>query len=105
MPDIERAAAALRQALAPDRVMTEPEDTHVYSYDGTWVVGRPEIAVTPLNTQEVAAVGRIASEERIPIGPRGAASGLAGGGASPLCGGCVWPAPLNRLPCSPPRTL
>ena len=43
MPDLERTATALRQALAPDRVMTEPEDTLVYSYDGTWVVGRPEI--------------------------------------------------------------
>src|SRR5437660_2659878 len=88
MPDIATAAAALRQALSPDRVMTEPEDTHVYSYDGTWVVGRPEIAVVPLNTQEVASVVRIASEAGIPIVPRGAASGLAGG-AVPLFGGIV----------------
>jgi glycolate oxidase len=88
MPDIERAAAALRQALGPDRVMTAPEDMLVYSYDGTWVVGRPQIVVTPLNTQEVAAVVRIASDEEIPIVPRGAASGLAGG-AVPLFGGIV----------------
>lgn len=88
MPDFERAAARLREALAPDRVSTAPEDMAVYSYDGTWVVGRPEIAVVPLDAREVAAVVRIASEEGIPIVPRGAASGLAGG-AVPVFGGIV----------------
>src|SRR5438270_1323540 len=88
MADIQRAAEALRRVLAPDRVMTAPEDTLVYSYDGTWVVGRPEIAVTPLDTQEVAAVVRVAAQENIPIVPRGAATGLAGG-AVPVFGGIV----------------
>ncbi|MEA2639565.1 MAG: glycolate oxidase, partial [Chloroflexota bacterium] len=88
MPDIARATAKLRAALAPDRVLTAPEEIVVYSYDGTWVVGRPEIVATPLNTQEVAAVVRVAGEETIPIVPRGAASGLAGG-AVPVFGGIV----------------
>src|SRR5438046_1824769 len=88
MPDIERAAQKLRAALAPDRVLTAPEEIVVYSYDGTWVVGRPEIVATPLNTEEVAAVVRVAGDENIPIVPRGAASGLAGG-AVPVFGGIV----------------
>ena len=88
MPDLQQAATALRRALAADRVMTAPEDMLVYSYDGTWVVGRPEIVVTPLDTREVASVVRIASDEGIPIIPRGAASGLAGGSV-PLFGGIV----------------
>src|SRR5579871_5819275 len=88
MPDLERAARKLRAVLAPDRVMTAPEDIVVYSYDGTWVVGRPEIVTTPLDSQEVAAVVRVAGDEGIPIVPRGAASGLAGG-AVPLFGGIV----------------
>jgi len=86
--DVDRACVALRKALAPDRVMTAPEDMVVYSYDGTWVVGRPQVAVTVLNTEEVASVVRIASDEEIPIVPRGAASGLAGGSV-PLFGGIV----------------
>jgi glycolate oxidase len=85
---IERAAAALSKIIAPDRVTTAAEDMVVYSYDGTWVVGRPQIAVTPLTAQEVAAAVRVAANEGIPIVPRGAASGLAGG-AVPLFGGMV----------------
>jgi glycolate oxidase len=60
----------------------------VYSYDGTWVVGKPQIVATPLDTREVAAVVRVAGDEGIPIVPRGAASGLAGG-AVPVFGGIV----------------
>src|SRR5437588_5250840 len=86
--DIERATAALRKTIAPDRVMTAPEDMVVYSYDGTWVVGRPQIAVTVLDAQEISAVVRVASEEEMPVVPRGAASGLAGG-AVPVFGGIV----------------
>jgi glycolate oxidase len=86
--DVERATALLRQAIAPDRVMTAPEDMVVYSYDGTWVVGRPQIAVTVLDAEEIASVVRVASQEEIPIVPRGAASGLAGG-AVPVFGGIV----------------
>ena len=88
MADFERVAERLRQALAPDRVSTAPEDMAVYSYDGTWVVGRPEIAAVPLDVREVAAIVKIADEESMPIVPRGAASGLAGG-AVPVFGGIV----------------
>ena len=86
--DVDRAVAELRKAIPSDRVMTAPEDMVVYSYDGTWVVGRPQVAVTVLNAEEVASVVKIASDEEIPIVPRGAASGLAGG-AVPLFGGIV----------------
>lgn len=85
---IDRAVDALRRHLAPERVTTAPEDMVVYSYDGTWVVGRPQIAVTPLNTEEVAVAVRVAATEGIPIVPRGAASGLAGGSV-PIFGGLV----------------
>src|SRR5262249_9109496 len=86
--DVERAIALLKQKIAPDRVMTAPEDMVVYSYDGTWVVGRPQIAVTVLDADEIGSVVRVASEGELPIVPRGAASGLAGG-AVPLFGGIV----------------
>lgn len=88
MPDVDHAVAALRKELAPQRVTTAPEDMVVYSYDGTWVVGRPQMAVTPLDAGEVATAVRVAASERIPIVPRGAASGLAGG-AVPIFGGMV----------------
>ena len=77
MPDLDRAAADLRKELAPERVLTAPEDMVVYSYDGTWVVGKPQIAVLPLTAQEVAATVRVAAAEGIPIVPRGAHSAFA----------------------------
>ncbi|MPZ14586.1 MAG: FAD-binding protein [Chloroflexi bacterium] len=88
MYDVDRVAAALRGVLPSDRVTTAPEDMIVYSYDGTWLVGRPQMAVTPLDAREVAAAVRVAADEHVPIVPRGAASGLAGG-AVPAFGGIV----------------
>ncbi|NPV71698.1 MAG: FAD-binding protein [Firmicutes bacterium] len=48
----------------------------------------PEVVVKPQDAQEVAAVLRLANEELVPVTPRGAGSGLAGG-AIPLYGGIV----------------
>lgn len=46
---------------------------------GTRADGIPDAVVHPRNTAEVQAVCRIASEFRVPIVPRGAGTGLAGG--------------------------
>jgi len=60
-------------------VLTAPEDLIAYSYDGTWGEQTPAVVVNPTETSQVAAVLRIADRERIPVVPRGAATGLAGG--------------------------
>lgn len=48
----------------------------------------PDLAVQPRTTQEVAAVMKICYENNIPVTPRGAGTGLAGG-AVPLLGGVL----------------
>lgn len=48
----------------------------------------PEVVVLPESAEEVAAVLRLANEERVPVTPRGAGTGLSGG-AVPVCGGIV----------------
>src|SRR2546426_7120291 len=48
----------------------------------------PDVVVLPRSTDEVAAVVRWAHAHRIPITPRGAGTGLAGG-ATPARGGIV----------------
>ncbi len=48
----------------------------------------PEVACQPTSTEEVAAVVKICYENNIPVTPRGAGTGLAGG-AVPLYGGVL----------------
>ncbi len=48
----------------------------------------PEVVVKPSSAKEVAAVMGLAHEERIPVTPRGAGTGLSGG-AVPMCGGIL----------------
>jgi glycolate oxidase len=75
----ERIIRELREAIGADRVLTSPEELTVYSYDASWSEIRPGAIVSPLTTTEVAATLRIADRERIPVVPRGAATGLSGG--------------------------
>ena len=67
----------LREILGPAKVLTSLEDCIAYSYDGTFAQSLPDVAVLPESTEEVAAVVRIAAEHRLPVVPRGMASGLA----------------------------
>jgi glycolate oxidase len=48
----------------------------------------PEVVVAPSTTEQVAAVIRLANEQRIPVTPRAGGSGLSGG-AIPIFGGIV----------------
>ena len=48
----------------------------------------PDLAVQAYSTEEVAAVVKICYENNIPVTPRGAGTGLAGG-AVPVCGGVL----------------
>jgi glycolate oxidase len=75
----ERIIAELQEALGEDKVLTAPEELIVYSYDASWPDAVPGVVVSPLATEDVAVTLRIAERERIPVVPRGAATGLAGG--------------------------
>ncbi|HEY76606.1 MAG TPA: FAD-binding protein [Thermoflexia bacterium] len=67
----------LREILGRDGVLDSPEDLAVYAYDGTFAEHRPDVVVLPTTTEQVARVLEIASRERIPVVPRGMATGLA----------------------------
>jgi glycolate oxidase len=85
----ETIAAVLRAIVPGDRhVLTEPEDLISYGYDGTWFQHRPLVVVSPETVEQVAAVHRLATAERIPLTPRGMGSGLSGGSV-PLEAGIV----------------
>ena len=87
----------LRAAIGAERVSTDPAELVVYAYDGAWAEARPAVVLHPTETLHVAEALRIADRERIPIIPRGAATGLAGG-AVPVAGGwCLNLARMNRI--------
>jgi len=87
----------LRAAIGGDAVATDPATLTAYAYDGTWAEQRPAVVLHPTTTAQVSAIMRVANRERIPVVPRGAATGLAGG-AVPIEGSiCLNLARMNRI--------
>jgi len=91
---------ALRAIVGERFVLEGEERLEAYAHDETSVAEyarMPEVAVLPATTAEVAEVVRLANRERVPITPRGAGSGLAGG-AIPVHGGILLSLErMNRL--------
>lgn len=72
--------AALREALPPDTVISDPEETRAYECDAlTAYRCAPLAVVLPRSTEEVAAVMRVCADMGVPVVPRGAGTSLAGG--------------------------
>ena len=73
-----------------DHVFVGEEINPDYAKDEMPIYGTkmPELAVQPRSTEEVAAVMKICYDNNIPVTPRGAGTGLAGG-AVPLYGGVL----------------
>jgi glycolate oxidase len=71
----------LAAMLPADQVVTRPDALDGLSRDQTHVLdaGRPLAAAFPTSAAEVSAVLVLASRHRVPVVPRGAGSGLAGG--------------------------
>ncbi len=79
----------LRGALGVEHVVTEPEQLRTYECDGlTGHRAVPELVVLPGSTEDVQAVLRACSRDRVPFVARGAGTGLSGG-ATPAAGGVV----------------
>jgi len=91
------AIAELTAALGADRVSIAAEDLAAYAYDGSWMDSRPDLVVHPQTTEQIAAVLRIAEARRIPIVPRGAGTGLAGGSLPAAGSICLNLARMNRI--------
>lgn len=83
--------AELKKALGDNHVTTDAEKLETYKTDeeaNPKYHHVPEVIVFPENTEQVAAVVRLANTYLVPVTPRGAGSGLAGG-AIPVYGGIV----------------
>jgi len=71
--------ADLETLLGSDRVRHHPLDLAVFAKDSGVVAGSVVAAVLPETTDEVAAIVRLSRSHGVPIVPRGAGTGLAGG--------------------------
>jgi len=81
----------LAAIVGPEDVISDREKIEDYSHDEFSLrdIRRyPDVVVRPERTEEVAAVMRLAVGARIPVTPRGGATGLCGG-CVPLHGGIV----------------
>ncbi len=79
----------LRHVVGPTGVVADPVALMTYDADGCVMdTGEPQVVVLPTSAEQVSAVVRLAARYGVPIVPRGAGTGLAGG-ATPIGGGIV----------------
>ncbi len=83
--------------IAGSRATAEASERCCYASDASQVKGMPDYVVRPMNAHEVSRIVSLCNEKSIPITPRGAGTGLAGG-ASPVEGGVVMDmSGMNRI--------
>jgi glycolate oxidase len=91
-PSIKPAIIAdFEDIVGPDNVIVDPDRLDTYAHDEFSlrdIQRRPDLVVRPKTTEQTAAVLRLANEQRIPVTPRGGATGLCGG-CVPVYGGIV----------------
>lgn len=76
------------ERIVGDRMKKAQSDLCCYSADASQVRGMPECVIAPISADDVSKIMRTANKYNIPVTPRGAGTGLAGG-AVPLRGGIV----------------
>jgi len=86
----DQAKQELRVVVGEENALDSELDKFSYSYDSSFEpllpAHIPDIVIRPLTTEEVSKVMAIADKYKIPVTPRGAASGRTGG-SIPLEGG------------------
>jgi glycolate oxidase len=78
----------LGKIVGPGHLVTSPDALEPFASDATKLVFFPDAVVFPGSTEEVSKILRLASQEKFPVTPRGAGSGMTGG-ALAVGGGLV----------------
>ena len=69
----------LKDIAGEENIILSEEERHCYSYDSTRLEYMPDVVVKARNTRQISDIFKYASVEKIPVTPRGAATGLSGG--------------------------
>lgn len=88
----------LGQIIKPYNVLIDKDALNVYGKDETEDYNfPPDVVLKPENTEEVSKILKFASENNIPVTPRGGGTGLSGG-ALPVHGGiCLSMEKFNKI--------
>ncbi len=78
----------LRAIVGKERVSDDPAELYCYSFDSSYIRGNADYVVRPQTAEEISRIVKVAAAHRVPIVPRGSASGLTGGSV-PVKGGIV----------------
>jgi len=80
-PDMNASVISqLREIAGSENVLTETEDLIPYGFDGTAAIKEPAACVVLAeDTEQVAAILKLAREQAIPVVTRGSGTGLSGG--------------------------
>ena len=84
----ERIVKELEGMVGVERISTREEDLLCYSVDSSPCRHAPDVVVRPRTTEDVSAIMRLASRERVPVTPRGGGSGAAGSAVA-IAGGIL----------------
>ena len=72
--------ARVKEIVGPENVFTERSQLEKYSHDETEdLIFYPQVAVSPINTDQVSQLMKLCNDNMIPLTPRGAGTGLSGG--------------------------
>lgn len=77
-----------------ENLLVSPEDRTCYAYDATNLLYLPDAVAIPRTVEEIDVIMQLANEEKFPVTPRGAGTGMTGG-ALAVNGGLVLV--LNQL--------
>ncbi len=88
IPSPPTVAHEMAEIVGDAYVLEQPGDVLAYEYDASNFTAVPDLVVLPGSAEEVAEVLGVAARHQVPVVPRGAGTGVAGG-ALPIVGGVV----------------
>jgi glycolate oxidase len=69
----------LKEIVGEEKVITDLEDKICFGYDSTRLEYMPDVIVKVNDSQQISSIMKFANEFKIPVTPRGSATGLSGG--------------------------
>ena len=87
----------LEGIVGKENLMTQDEDLYLFRYDASLPESQPDAVAFPRTTEATSRIMALASEEGIPVAPRGAGTGLSGGSVPVYGGIALCMSKMNRI--------